>query len=71
MDLAQRLETVSTEGVREISPKVAEAYAGGELRTIQWDLEELIDIKLVRSERKGYRANIELMSSFLADVLQV
>ena len=56
---------VKIDKVREISPKVAEQYSGKSIRTIQRDIEFLIEKKLVKEEQEGYKTDLEtLFKSF-------
>ena len=55
---------VKIDKVREISPKVAEQYSGKSIRTIQRDIEFLIEKKLVKEEQGGYMTDLETLFKF-------
>lgn len=55
---------VKIEKIREISPKVAEQYSGKSIRTIQRDIESLIEKKLIKEEQGGYMTDMEILFKF-------
>ncbi|MBX7137115.1 MAG: Fic family protein [Oligoflexia bacterium] len=66
LDLAEIFNPLKIEQIREISPKVAQEYAGKTTRTIQRDLDSLKQMGLVVSDQDGYRANLGLLSQYFA-----
>ena len=65
LDLADNLETVPLDKLRHITPRIAEAYADKTDKTVQRDVNRLIEMGLVEKEKAGYRAKIEIMRAFL------
>lgn len=66
LDLARKYEPVPMDKIREISPKVAESYAGKTRKTIVRDLNELMTAGLITFEPGvGYRVSIEAIFAFL------
>ena len=66
LDLARKNEPVPMDKIREISPKVAESYAGKTRKTIVRDLNELMTAGLITFEPGvGYRVRIESIFAFL------
>lgn len=55
--------------LRNISPKIAEAYAGKTNRTIRRDVNVLESMDLIRRSFEGVEINRELMSAFLSPVI--
>lgn len=55
---------VKIDKVKEINPKVAEQYSGKSIRTIQRDIEFLIEKKLVKEEQDGYMIDPETLFKF-------
>lgn len=55
---------IEIDKVREISPKVAEQYSGKSIRTIQRDIEFLIEKKLLKEEQGGYMTDLETLFRF-------
>jgi Fic family protein len=68
LDLALQVNPVPAEKVRVMSAKVAEGYSGKTIRTVQRDLDELVEMGVVKKEKRGYTANFLLLSQFFADV---
>lgn len=66
LDIAEVFNPLTTEQIRELSPKVAQEYAGKTTRTIQRDLESLKEMGLVIVDKDGYRANIGILSQYFA-----
>lgn len=65
LDLAKNSEPVPMDGIRSISPRIAEAYAGKTTKTITRDLNELMRMELVKYGAGGYRALVESILAFL------
>lgn len=68
LDLVNRVEPITAEQVRELSPKVAEIYAGKTTRTIQRDLDDLVKAQLVVATPSGYQANFGILTQYYAPV---
>jgi predicted transcriptional regulator len=51
--------------IRDLSPRVATAYAQKTTKTLSRDLRYLVDAGLIALEPKGYRARRELILAFL------
>lgn len=68
LDLVNRVEPMTAEHIRELSPKVAEEYAGKTTRTIQRDLDELEKLRLVTSTSDGYTANFGILTQYFPPV---
>jgi Fic family protein len=64
LDLSQRTDPVPFDKIRELSPKVAESYAGKTPKTVTRDLNALIDMELVGRGKAGYFARIERILAF-------
>ncbi len=65
LDLSTKNKPTPRNKVRYISPRMAEAYALYNDKTIQRDIKKLKDLTLVVGTKEGIRANYELMSAFL------
>ena len=65
LDLSAKNEAIPRNKVRYISPRMAEAYALYNDKTIQRDIRKLKDLTLVVGTKEGIRANYELMRAFL------
>lgn len=64
-DLAGKENPTSTSKIPDLSPRLARAYAGKTPKTTSRDLNQLLKMKLIRKEKKGYVANIEIVNAFL------
>jgi len=51
--------------MREISPRIAEAYAGKDSKTITRDVDILAKMGLVSRAKEGVRAKTEIIKAFL------
>lgn len=51
--------------VKEVSPRIAEAYAGKDFRTIARDAQVLINMGLITRTREGIRPTTEIINAFL------
>lgn len=69
IDLTAENEPVPIARLRHISPRIAEAYAGKTDKTVQRDVNRLIEMGLIRRDDKGVQIRGELMSAFLPDTL--
>jgi Fic family protein len=65
LDLSTKNEPTPRNKVRYVSPRMAEAYALYNDKTIQRDIKKLKDLTLVIVTKEGIRANYELMLAFL------
>ena len=65
LDLSLQKNPVGWPEIRQISPRMAEAYANKTSRTIIRDLNFLMEMGLVKVGSKGWMANKELMLAFL------
>ena len=65
IDLSDADRPVPASGIRHLSTRLAEAYAGKTDKTVSRDLNELRKLKLIERSKKGYRARPELMLAFL------
>lgn len=65
IDLTVHGKPVPFNKIREISPRIAENYAGKTSRTIRRDIRELLSMKLIKRTEQGYVADSEKMRSFL------
>ena len=65
LDLGSKEEWVAVHDVAELSPKLAKAYANKTAKTIQRDLNLLVEQGLVVRKSKRVRARRELILSFL------
>ena len=69
LDLTARDEAVPISELRHVSPRIAEAYAGKTEKTVQRDVNQLIEMGLVIREGRGVRIRDERMSAFLPTTL--
>lgn len=67
LDLSAKIEgkPITLSETRHISPRIAEAYAGKTDKTIQRDINLLIQMGLIEKTREGIRARTEIMRAFL------
>jgi len=65
LDLSRLSDPVPRSKLREISPRIAQAYANRGDRTLARDLSFLLDSKLILRTEAGYRANREVMHAFM------
>lgn len=65
LDLSEKDKSVTLPELRHISPRIAEAYAGKTDKTVQRDINFLIQMHLVVKTTNGYRANRRIMRAFL------
>lgn len=65
IDLTLKAEPVSIANLPYVSPRIAEAYVGKTDKTIQRDINVLIEMDLVKRTGKGIQIRQELMSAFL------
>lgn len=65
LDLADQTEAVPFGKLREISPRVAAAYATKTAKTLSRDLSALIEMGLLELTAGGYRAKKEVILAFL------
>jgi Fic family protein len=68
LDLSKKSEPVHRSKLRELSPKVAHAYADRGEKTLTRDLNALVKRDLIVSTREGYRPRREKILSLLPDV---
>ncbi|WP_160936892.1 Fic family protein [Teichococcus coralli] len=67
--ISNNWDGVDLRNVRGLSPQIAEEYAGKSTKTIQRDLLELINMKIITISDRKYKPNIKALSSFLPAVL--
>jgi Fic family protein len=65
LDLSELSEPVPLVKLREISPRIAAAYAKKTLKTLSRDLTALVEMGLIEQSRDGYRAKTEIILAFL------
>ena len=65
IDLSERNEPIPVGKVRELSPRVAQAYATKTLRTLSRDLDLLRHMELIRIGADGVQARREIILTFL------
>lgn len=65
LDLSDRTEPTPFGKLRDISPRVAAAYASKTTKTLARDLSALIDMDLLELTPSGYRAKKETILAFL------
>ena len=65
LDLSRSLEPVKKSMIREISPRIAEAYANKDRLTISRDINILIEMNLIVENEEGLSANRSIISGFL------
>ncbi|MEM7533040.1 MAG: Fic family protein [Chloroflexota bacterium] len=65
LDLTEQDGPVPITELRYISPRIAEAYAGKTDKTIQRDVNTLVQMNLIRRTGKGIQVRQELMYAFL------
>ena len=65
LDLTERDEPIAASKLPALSPRVATGYAGKDKKAITRDVNQLLDRQLVRRERRGLVANIDIMRAFL------
>lgn len=65
LSLVEQNNFVPTNDLRHISPRIAEAYAGKTDKTVQRDVNALLQMGLVQKTKEGVRARIEIMRAFL------
>jgi len=51
--------------IRHISPRIAEAYATLNERTVKRDVDSLVEMELLLKTPEGYEANFGLMLAFI------
>ena len=68
LDLSEFSEPVPIKEIRHISTRLAEAYARKSLKTIQRDINKLVEMDLVKKTKDGIRVKRELMLAFLPGV---
>jgi len=64
--LSAQTGEIPVDEVRHISSRIAEMYAGVSEKTVQRDVEKLLDLNLIVKDKKGIRPKWELLSSFLS-----
>ena len=69
IDLTAENEPVPIAQLRYVSPRTAEAYAGVSDKTLQRDVNTLIEMGLVAREGRNVRIRDELMSAFLPNTV--
>jgi hypothetical protein len=65
LDLSDRAEPVPFSKLREVSPRVAAAYATKTPKTLARDLNALLKMDLLELRDRGYRAKREAILAFL------
>jgi cell filamentation protein, protein adenylyltransferase len=65
LDLTQKTKPVPISEIRHVSPRIAEAYAGKTVKTIQRDINILTEMQLVKGSKNGIVVRRDLMSAFL------
>ena len=70
LSLAHSDRPVSRADLLLISPRVAKAYADKTSKTLARDINALEEMKLLRKEEGGYRANKEIILAFLPESTQ-
>jgi Fic family protein len=65
LDLSDHDEPVPSGKLRDISPRVAAAYAKKTAKTLSRDFNALLEMGLLESTRQGYRAKKEIILGFL------
>lgn len=65
LDLPREGEVISIHKIKEVSPRVAESYAGKDFRTILRDISDLSTMKLIERTKGGIRPRTELITAFL------
>jgi Fic family protein len=63
--LSKKIEPIPVAQLRYISPRIAEAYANKTQKTVQRDLNELEEMKLIKKTSEGVIANMEIMRAFI------
>ena len=66
IDLSASAQPVPLSKLRHISPRVAESYASKTEKTVNRDVNHLLQLGLVERTREGVRARTEIMRAFLA-----
>ena len=64
LGLTAKVEPVPLAQLRYISPRIAEAYAGKTDKTVQRDVNRLVEMGLVKYSNKGVQIRRERMSAF-------
>ena len=65
LDLSERADPVPLSKLREVSARVAAAYAKKTLKTLSRDAAALVDMGLIEQHGEGYRAKKEAILAFL------
>jgi len=65
LDISERDEPVAVNKLREVSPRVAEGYAGKSSKTLFRDLKLLKEMSLIQVDEQGVQARRDLILSFL------
>lgn len=65
LDLGMKKDWVEISDITELTPRLAKAYAGKTSKTLQRDLSQLVDEKLIVREGRKVRAKKELIFAFL------
>ncbi len=65
LDLSRRSEPVPLAEVRQVSPRMAQAYATKGDKTLSRDINKLVALDLVEKTERGIRAKAENMRAFL------
>jgi Fic family protein len=68
VDMTFKDEAVPFSGIRHVSPRIAEAYAGKTDKTVRRDLNALESLGLVARTGEGYRLRFDKMLAFLPEV---
>jgi Fic family protein len=64
LELGRRREPVPRDQIRQLTPRLAEAYAGKQSKTITRDLNAVVESGLVTRDRRGLVAKRDLMYGF-------
>lgn len=65
LDLSDARKTLARSQIRELTPRLAAAYASKTDKTLSRDLNALLSMKLITQDRDGYKANREMILAFL------
>ena len=65
LDLTRNAEPITRHNIRHVSPRMAEAYALYNEKTVQRDIKKLKDLNLLVETKEGLNVNCELMRAFI------
>jgi Fic family protein len=65
LDMSNHFQPIPFKEIRRVSPRIAELYAGKTERAIRRDVNDLLEMDLVKRSPKGFEANRQKVRAFL------